>query len=302
MQNGVKFLLDSGDPNEYKEIEPLAEKQGSKLWGSTTNPTLIAKKLAGKKVSQQEAFDLQKKLVMDILRLVPGAVSAEVFCEETTTGKEMAEQGRDISTWDKRVVVKLPTTKEGFIARTILRKEKIPVNNTLVFSQAQIYAICLHEQLAGQTYGPINDLFPPFISPFVGRLDDIGEDGMNLVENGMRIKKTFPINIWMLEASVRTVEHLKRGLRAKTELLTAPNPVYKAWFELSKQEQDELDILSYAKKLKPIPYWSASNEVKNIKSIEDFDDAISSGILDISHPLTEKGLLRFADDWKAILI
>ena len=140
MQNGVKFLLDSGDPNEYKEIEPLAKKHDSNLWGSTTNPTLIAKKLAGKKVSQQEAFDLQKKLVMDILDLVPGAVSAEVFSDWATTGEEMAKQGRDIATWDKRVVVKLPTTKEGFIARTILRKEKIPVNNTLVFSQAQIYS------------------------------------------------------------------------------------------------------------------------------------------------------------------
>lgn len=306
MKPTIKWLLDSGDPDEYKEIAKLAKTKGEVLWGSTTNPSLIAKKLAGKKVTQKEAFALQKDLVMQIIELVPGAVSSEVYADENTSASDMIEQGREIATWHKRVVVKLPTTLEGLKARTALRKEKIMINNTLVFSQQQIFAICLHEQIMQKEFGPINDLFPPFISPFVGRLDDIGLDGMQLVEHGMQIKKLFitalpksALAIWMLEASTRNVGHITQGIAAHTELLTAPASLYKTWFSMTPTEQgtspktpDTLDA---------IPYWNPPRELLQIDTIDGYMDALKTKKLAIMHPLTDKGLVRFAQDWKAII-
>lgn len=303
MQTTTKFLLDSGDPEEYRKLSQTAKEAGSELWGSTTNPSLIAKKLAGKKLSVKEAFALQKDLVLEILSIVPGAVSAEVYADQSTQATDMIEQGREIASWHERVIVKLPTTIEGFKARTTLRKEKIMTNNTLVFSQEQIFAICLHEHIIQKTEGPTNDLFPPFISPFVGRLDDIGIDGMSLVEHGMRIKQSFDMTlpasklaIWMLEASVRTPEHIQRGLDTGTELLTAPIKVYDAWF--SKQHNPTTSPQG----LTPLPIWTPSKELTEIASVEAFMEALESKKLDISHELTEKGIVKFVEDWKAILI
>ena len=304
----TRFILDSGDPEEYKKVATLATKNGSEIWGATTNPTLIAKKLTGKKLTAKEAFSLQKELVLAITKIVNGAVSAEVYADADTSADEMAEQGREIAKWHTRVVVKLPTTLEGLKARSLLRKEKIPVNNTLVFSQQQIFAICLHEQIMQEEYGPTNDLWPPFISPFVGRLDDKGEDGMVLVENGMHIKKLFSrdlpttaLAIWMLEASVRKVEHIKRGITLQTELLTAPAKVFEEWFGLSVEKQNAPDDMDYAKDLTKPAFWNPPEDLMTISSEKVFFAAIEKGSLDITHPLTDAGIERFAADWREIL-
>lgn len=297
----TKFLLDSGDPAEYRELANLAEKTNHTLWGATTNPSLIAKKLTGKKVTFNDAFNLQKELIMEILEIVPGAVSAEVYADEQTKAEEMIEQGRDIATWHERIYVKLPTTLEGFKAREILRKEKIPVNNTLVFSQSQIVAICLHEKLAQDLYGPFENMWPPFISPFVGRIDDRGENGIELVSNGMELKEEFKHPLWMLEASVRTVSHLKEGINMSVESITAPFSVYKEWFTLSEAERGNLDSKSYQKELAAVHLWHPTQEILEISTFEDFYKAIESSSLDITHELTEKGLKRFAEDWSTII-
>lgn len=302
----MKFLLDSGDPDEYRAISALAKEKGGSLWGSTTNPTLIAKKLAGQKITGKEAFALQKKIVLEILDIVPGAVSAEVYADEQTSADSMIEQGREIATWHDRVVVKLPTTIEGFIARTVLRKEGVLTNNTLVFSQEQVFAICLHEEIMQKQFGPIYNPepaegWPPFISPFVGRLDDIGEDGMTLVENGMKMKQKYKYTAWMLEASVRRVEHIKRGEDSGAEIVTSPAKIYQEWFTLTKDEQYKLDPKTYAKDLKPKPYFDPPEELRTLKTIDAFMEAVSSGTLNIKHDLTDKGIVRFADDWKAII-
>ena len=307
----TRFILDSGDPQEYEEIATLAKEKGSprrpsldsgisgqELWGGTTNPTLIAKKLTGQKFTSKEAFDLQKNIVFEILKIVPGAVSAEVYSDKQTTAEAMVGQGREIASWHKRVVVKLPTTIEGFKARTILRKEKIPVNNTLVFSQEQIFAICLHEHIIKKTFGFIEELFPPFISPFVGRLDDLNIDGMQLVEHGMKIKGLFDTQLWMLEASVRSVDHVKRGIDAHVELITAPAKVYREWFDLTDEQTANLD--TKLANLSPIPYWQP-HKLLGIHTVDEFMDAITTGELNIQHDLTDIGLTKFASDWNAII-
>ncbi len=286
----MKFLLDSGDPDEFREI--------ASLWGATTNPTLVAKKLAGKKITQQEAYELQKQIVLEIISIVPGAVSAEVYADQNTTAQEMIEQGREIATWHKRVVVKLPTTIEGFRARSVLRKEKVPINNTLVFSQEQIFAICLHERIVQKLYGPIKNTYPMFISPFVGRLDDIGIDGMQLVEHGMKIKQNFE-NIWMLAASIRRVEHIQRSIDCGSELITTPAKVYKEWFGPTNGQLPKTN--DYAANLQPIPDWEPSQELLDIQTQEAFFEAIFSKKLNIQHDLTDKGIIRFAQDWQTII-
>lgn len=305
MEITTKFLLDSGDPDEYKDLVTFAKQKGGEIWGSTTNPSLIAKKLAGQKITQQEAFQLQKDIAMEIISIVPGAVSVEVYADESTTAAQMIEQGKDIATWSKHIVVKLPTTLAGMMARTELRKAKISTNNTLVFSQQQIFAICLHEHLIQKLFGPTDDLYPPFISPFVGRLDDRGENGIDLVENGMKIKRLFDsalpktsLAIWMLAASIRSIDHLKQTFATKSELVTAPGKLYKEWLALSveKREKPAVDA-----NLKPIAYWTPPQELLKVETIEEFFQAIEQGKLDITHPLTDTGLTKFSADWKTII-
>lgn len=297
----TKFLLDSGDPQEYEDIAHLAKEKGSELWGATTNPSLIAKKLQNTKVhSKQEAFELQKDIVLQILDIVPGAVSAEVYADEKTTAAEMIEQGKDIATWHERIYVKLPTTKAGLKARTELRQAHIPINNTLVFTQEQIFAICLHEKLCQKEFGPIENKWPPFISPFVGRLDDRGENGMDLVRNGMDIKESFDTSLWMLEASVRSIGHMQAGIHAKSELITAPSKMYEEWFGMS-EEQRVHDRTDEQNTFTPLPLWEIPQELMEIDSIEKFFSVIDSGKLNITHELTESGLVRFAGDWNAII-
>ncbi len=306
MHNFPLYLLDSGDPNEYRQIAQLAKEQNQQLWGATTNPTLIAKKLAGKKVTQQEAYELQKQIVLEILDILPGAVSAEVYADQNTKAESMVEQGKEIATWHTRVVVKLPTTIEGFKARAALRREKIPVNNTLVFSQEQIFAICLHEKIIQQQHGPIQNEWPSFISPFVGRLDDIQIDGMQLVEHGMKIKQKVFEGVptgtpWMLEASVRNLEHMQRGLACGTELITAPAKVYREWFT-TRIQNSEFRAQNDVKQLASIPYWEPPEELLAIQTEDAFMNAITSGKLTIQHDLTDKGIIRFAQDWQTIIV
>lgn len=299
----TKFLLDSGDPEEYKILAPHAKEQGGELWGATTNPSLIAKKLAasGKKLTTDEAFALQKEIVLQIIAIVPGAVSGEVYAEQDTTAEAMAEQGRDIATWHPRVVVKLPTTLEGFKARTILRQEGIGINNTLVFSQQQIFAICLHEKIMQATSGPAKTGYPAFISPFLGRLDDKGEDGIDALKKGMDIKNNYfdTTQTWMLSASIRNTYHVKKTLELDCELITAPIKVYDEWFRLTEEEKQ--NISNPTPNLIEIPVWTPSEELLQIQTIDGLMDAITSGKLDISHPLTSAGIDKFVADWKAIL-
>ena len=300
----TKFILDSGDVMEYKEIKHLARQGNSELWGSTTNPSLIAKSaehiLQGKKLTMEEAFDLQRKIVAEILHIVPGAVSAEVYADRETKAEEMIKQGREIARWDSRIVVKLPTTIEGFKARTILRQESILTNNTLVFSQEQIYAICLHEEIIQRNFTP-QSKWPPFISPFVGRIDDHEFEGMDLVREGMRLKKLFNTPLWMLEASVRKIDDIREGIGLHTELITAPAKVYREWFSLTESQRSEVKHVSDEEILNSIPEWKPPIEFLTTSSMDDFYRLIESGTLNINHPLTDSGIARFVNDWKAIL-
>lgn len=304
----TRFILDSGNPQEYTQTASLLKEKGSELWGATTNPSLIAKQLNGQKLTREEAFTLQKDIILEIVEIVPGAVSAEVYADHETKASEMIEQGRQIASWHERVVVKLPTTLEGFKARTELRKDNILVNNTLVFSQEQIFAICLHEQLVQKEFGLSMKEYPSFISPFVGRLDDTGIDGIQLVQHGMQIKKQFDAALtpgssilWMLEASVRSSEHMDRGILAGVELITVPMKAYTEYFSRPEKEHTSLDNTAYAKELTALPAWTPPSTLMQIQTLTEFMQAIEADTLPITHELTDKGITKFVEDWNSIL-
>ncbi len=185
----MKFFIDTADINEIREAESLAI-----LDGVTTNPSLIAK--AGKPF---------KETILQICDIVKGPVSVEV----TATDKDgMLKQGRDFATWSKYVVVKLPTTREGIKACKILSAEGIKVNMTLCFSPNQAL-LCAK---AGATY----------VSPFVGRVDDISQDGMQLIRDIVLIYKNYGFSTQVLTASVRHPMHVVEAAKAGSHVATIP--------------------------------------------------------------------------------
>ena len=188
------LFLDTANLDEIKEIAAWGV-----LDGITTNPTLVGKE--GKEF---------KRLVKDICKLVEGPVSAEVVA---TDREGMVREGRDIATWAENVVVKCPLTPEGLAATASLRKDGIKVNVTLCFSVNQ----AILAARAGAT----------FVSPFVGRLEDINEDGIALVE---QIVETFHIHALptkVLAASLRTPMHVTRAALAGADIATMPYKVFK---------------------------------------------------------------------------
>jgi len=163
--------------------------------GVTTNPTLVSK----------EGLGDYKAVVKEICSIISGPVSAEVVVNEP---QAMLEQARDIATWAQNVVVKIPATNDGLEVTSILAKENIKVNMTLCFTVNQ----ALLGALAGAT----------FISPFVGRLDDIGRDGMALVKDIVDVYNNYGLKTEVLAASIRHPQHCVIAAKAGAHIATVP--------------------------------------------------------------------------------
>ncbi|MCD6074233.1 MAG: tal [Rhodospirillales bacterium] len=186
----MKFFIDTAD---VEEIRKLA-KTGM-VDGVTTNPTLIAK--SGRKIMD---------VIAEICDIVPGPISAEVTATETDA---MLKEGRKLAAIAKNVAVKLPLTVDGLTACKTLRDEGTMVNVTLCFSAAQ----ALLAAKAGAT----------FISPFVGRLDDIGQDGMELISDICQIYSQYPdLETEVLVASVRHPVHVVQAAKMGAHVATLP--------------------------------------------------------------------------------
>jgi len=185
----MEFFLDTAD---IKEIETGLE--WGMVDGVTTNPTLIAK--------QGRPY---LKTVQEIAKLVPGDVSGEVLATEFDG---MMEQGRRLAGLAENVVVKVPLTPAGLRAVRELRKEGIRCNVTLCFSAAQ----ALLAAKAGAGY----------ISPFIGRLDDVGEDGMLLIDQVVTIYRAYDFDTKVLVASVRHPVHIVQSAQLGADVATLP--------------------------------------------------------------------------------
>jgi transaldolase len=191
----MKFFIDSAEIAEIKEIAAYGL-----LDGVTTNPSLIAK--SGRDF---------KEVIAEICQVVSGPVSAEVAA---TTYDEMVREGEILSKIAKNVCIKLPMTLDGLKACKYFSDRKIQTNVTLCFSAAQ----AILAAKAGAT----------FVSPFVGRLDDIGQDGMSLIEEICDIYANYPaFNTQVLVASIRNPIHITAAARMGADVATIPGKVLK---------------------------------------------------------------------------
>ena len=194
----MKLFLDTGN---VKEIETLAAI--GIIDGVTTNPSLMAK----------EAGDYRKTM-KEICRIVQGPVSAEVLA---TDFEGMMREGRDLATIDEHIVVKVPFTRDGVRACKTLTREGLKVNVTLVFSAAQ----ALLAAKAGAT----------MVSPFVGRLDDVGQTGMALIQEIVEIYRNYPFQTEVLVASTRHPIHIIEAAKMGADICTCPAKVIDQLFK-----------------------------------------------------------------------
>jgi len=280
--NKTKIFLDSGDPEETKDIL----KRLHKLDGQTTNPTLISrnpyakeKLVHGDKFTEHDIWDFYQKVVREISVLLPGgSVSIEVYADRESSAEKMLEQARRFNTWIPNAHIKFPVSEAGLAAAQAAVSEGIRVNLTLVFTQRQAAAV--YAATRGAKPGQV------YVSPFVGRLDDQGERGTDLIKNILEMYKQGDGHVQVLAASIRTKEHLKTCLNLKSDIVTVPYKILKEWSELS------LKIFKSNE--------TTFNDLKEI-TYEQVDLSDEWSNYDISHPLTEKGIEQFSEDWNALI-
>ena len=283
----TKLLVDGGDPNETLRLKRLI----GFVDGQTTNPSLIAKNpeiqhliASGHRLSTQEQKDEYKKIVQSISPLVGDAgVSIEVFADLGTSAEEMLAQGEEMFHWIPNAYIKYPCTHEGLRAAQMSMLKRIRVNMTLCFSQEQAAAVYAATKGSKE---------PVYVSPFVGRLDDQGEDGMDLVRNIKKMYERGDGHVHVLAASIRNVSHLLCSFAFGAELATVPSKVLEEWvakgFSMPDQEFRYEGVDTSGKPLRPISY-------------KDVDLSLPWDRFEITHELTIKGIQKFVADYQSTL-
>jgi transaldolase len=217
----MKFFLDTANLEELK-----AGARWGIIDGVTTNPSLIAK--------EGVAIEDQIRRICDI---IDGDVSAEVV---STDADGMLSQGRRLAKIHKNVVVKVPLTRDGIRACSIFHKEGIRVNVTLCFSAGQ----AILAAKAGATY----------VSPFVGRIDDIGGNGLDLIRDIVLIYKNYNFKTQVLAASLRSSTHVIEAAKAGAHVATLPLKVVDALFTHPLTDKGlEQFLKDYAKVFDEVP-------------------------------------------------
>ena len=193
----MKIFIDTANIEQIKEVNSWGI-----LDGVTTNPSLVAK--------ENKDFST---LVKEICAIVDGPISVEAV---SITAKDIVPEARKIAAGNKNIVVKIPMTEEGLKATKILASEGIKINMTLIFSANQ----ALLAAKAGARY----------VSPFVGRLDDIGQNGMDLIAEIMDILDNYEFDCEIIVASVRDPIHVTEAARLGAHVATIPYDVLKKMF------------------------------------------------------------------------
>jgi len=186
----MRIFLDTANMDQIRQAAKLGV-----VSGVTTNPSLVSK---------EGAADYEAT-IKEICAIIPGPISAEVLVEGV---EAMINQAREISKWAPNVVIKIPATTEGLEVTSTLAKEEIDVNFTLCFSVNQ----ALLGALAGAAY----------VSPFVGRLDDIGHDGMQLVKDLVDVFWQYELPTQVIAASIRHPQHCVAAAKAGAHIATVP--------------------------------------------------------------------------------
>jgi transaldolase len=194
----MKFFVDTANIAEIREAASLGV-----LDGVTTNPSLVAK--------EGKPF---KQTIIEICDLANGPVSTEVIA---TDSSGMCKEAQEYASWHKHVVVKVPTTREGLKAAKCLTEQGIKTNVTLCFSASQALLVAK----AGATY----------VSPFVGRLDDISHNGMDLVRQIVQIYRNYDFKTQVLAASLRHPIHVVEAAMAGAHVATMPFKILDMMFK-----------------------------------------------------------------------
>jgi transaldolase len=189
----MKIFLDTANIEQIRHGVRLGV-----VTGVTTNPTIL---------SREGKVDHQKR-VKEICSIVPGPVSTEVLSQDS---KGMVAEAREIARWAENIVVKIPASLEGVEATSVLAGENIKVNFTLCFT--------LNQAVLGAAAGAA------FISPFVGRLDDIGEDGMEVVADIVEYLDYYRLPAQVIAASIRHSQHCLMAARIGAHIATVPYEV-----------------------------------------------------------------------------
>lgn len=193
----MKIFLDTANVEQIKTAAAWGVVDGV-----TTNPSLVAK----------EGRDF-KTVILEICDMVDGPVSAEAV---TATADEIIAEGRELAAWHKNIVVKIPCTADGIKAVKVLEQQDVRTNVTLVFTSNQV----LLAAKAGAS----------FISPFVGRLDDAGTDGMKMIEESVAVIKNYHFKSEIIVASVRSAEHVKKASLLGAHIATVPFKIVEDMF------------------------------------------------------------------------
>jgi transaldolase len=184
--------------------------------GVTTNPSLVSK----------EGKVDYKALVKEICAIVPGPVSTEVLSQESAG---MIAEAREITTWAENIAVKIPSTLEGLAATSVLARENVRVNVTLCFS--------LNQAMLAAAAGAA------FVSPFVGRLDDIGEEGMQLVVDIVDYLRYYDLPTRVIAASIRHTSHCLSASKAGAHIATVP---YKVLLQMIEHPLTDAGVRRFA--------------------------------------------------------
>ncbi len=213
----MKFFIDTADINEIK-----AAMEMGLIDGVTTNPTLVSK--TGRPFLE---------VAREIVETVPGPVSLEVVSLDT---QGMVDEARQLAKFGDNVVIKIPMTTEGLKAVKILSSEGIKTNVTLVFSPLQ----ALLAAKAGATY----------VSPFVGRLDDVGHDGMELISQVVQIYDNYGFETEIIVASIRHPQHVLQAALIGADIATIPFKVIK---QLAKHPLTDIGIEKFLEDWAKVP-------------------------------------------------
>ena len=279
----TRIFLDGGDPEETREVIRLL----GFLDGQTTNPTLISKNPGarhrlekGEKFTREEIIDFYQETVKEISKLIPkGSISIEVYADHATLAEAMLTQGKEMFSWIPNAHIKFPSSQEGLKAAEQAVRTGMRVNLTLCFSQEQAAAV--YAATRGAKRGDV------FVSPFIGRLDDRGENGMDVISHILQMYRKGDGHVMVLTASVRKMDHLLYALKLGSDIITAPITVLKEWGEKGLPMPGD-DYIYRPGGLKSIPF----KEVDLSKNWQSYD---------IRHELTDKGMERFSADWNALI-
>jgi transaldolase len=202
----MRLFIDTANVEEIKKVNAMGI-----ISGVTTNPTLIAK--------EGRVF---KEVILEITNIVNGPISAEVMSLEADG---MVAEAREIARWHQNIVIKIPMSVEGLKATSILHREGIKTNLTLVFSTTQ----AILAARAGATY----------VSPFVGRLDDTGFDGIKLIRELAEVFSVQKIQTEIITASVRNLVHVIEAAKAGAHIATVP---YKVLIQMAQHPLTDAGI------------------------------------------------------------